>query len=165
MFIKANPDAKALAVVYYETSTGVTARSLEEIGKFCEEEDILLVVDAISILGGDKLPVDDWSVDMCVTASQKCLMCPPGLSFVTVSQRPGRRSSLRSITGPSTWTSPCTGNSWRAATHPSPLRYRSSTHSTKPATWFWRKDCNHDTRGTEYAQKRFTTRWKHSDST
>ncbi|HKI75793.1 MAG TPA: aminotransferase class V-fold PLP-dependent enzyme, partial [Candidatus Bathyarchaeia archaeon] len=44
--IKANPDAKALAVVYNETSTGVTARSLEEIGKFCEEEDILLVVDA-----------------------------------------------------------------------------------------------------------------------
>jgi aspartate aminotransferase-like enzyme len=85
--IKANPDAKAVAVVYNETSTGVTVRSLQEIGKLCEEEDILLIVDAISILGGDKLPVDDWNVDMCVTASQKCLMCPPGLSFVTVSQK------------------------------------------------------------------------------
>jgi len=85
--IKANPDSKALAVVYNETSTGVTVRSLQELGKLCADEDILLIVDAISILGGDKLPVDDWSVDMCVTASQKCLMCPPGLSFVTVSQK------------------------------------------------------------------------------
>src|SRR2546429_8152120 len=85
--IKANPDTKALAVVYNETSTGVTVRSLQELGKLCADEDILLVVDAISILSGDKLPVDDWSVDMCVTASQKCLMCPPGLSFVTVSQK------------------------------------------------------------------------------
>src|SRR6266568_4772138 len=85
--IKANPDAKALAVVYNETSTGVTVRGLQEIGKLCEEEDILLIVDAISILGGDKLPVDDWNVDMCVTASQKCMMCPPGLSFVSVSQK------------------------------------------------------------------------------
>ena len=85
--IKANPDTKALAVVYNETSTGVTVRSLQEIGKLCQEEDILFIVDAISILGGDKLPVDDWNVDMCVTASQKCLMCPPGLSFVSVSQK------------------------------------------------------------------------------
>ena len=85
--LKANPDAKALAVVYNETSTGTTVRSLEEVGKLCANEDILLIVDAISILGGDKLPVDDWNIDMCITASQKCLMCPPGLSFVTVSEK------------------------------------------------------------------------------
>ena len=85
--LKANPDAKAIAVVYNETSTGVTVRSLQEIGKLCRDEDVLLIVDAISILGGDKLPVDDWNVDMAVTASQKCLMCPPGLSFVTVSKK------------------------------------------------------------------------------
>src|SRR5881398_1912637 len=93
--IKANPDAKALAVVYNETSTGVTVRSLQEIGKLCEEEDILLIVDAISILGGDKLPVDEWSVDMCVTASQKCLMCPPGLSFVSVSEKAWEKISSK----------------------------------------------------------------------
>ena len=85
--IRANPDSKALAIVYNETSTGVTIRSLQELGKLCEENNILLIVDAISILGGDKLPVDDWNVDMAVTASQKCLMCPPGLSFVTVSEK------------------------------------------------------------------------------
>ena len=82
--LKADPDAKALAVIYNETSTGVTVRALQELGELCTEQDILLVVDAISILGGDRLPVDDWNVDVCVTASQKCLMCPPGLSFISV---------------------------------------------------------------------------------
>lgn len=85
--LKANADAKVLAVVYNETSTGVTIRDMEEVGKLCADQDVLLIVDAISILGGDNLPVDDWHVDMCVTASQKCLMCPPGLSFVTVSDK------------------------------------------------------------------------------
>jgi aspartate aminotransferase-like enzyme len=85
--LKANPDAKALACVYNETSTGVTVRALEELGELCADNDTLLMVDAISILGGDKLPVDDWNVDVCVTASQKCLMCPPGLSFISVSEK------------------------------------------------------------------------------
>ncbi len=85
--VKANPEAKALACVYNETSTGVTVRALEELGDLCAEYNMLLVVDAISILGGDKLPVDDWKVDVCVTASQKCLMTPPGLSFISVSDK------------------------------------------------------------------------------
>jgi len=85
--LKANPDAKALAVVYNETSTGVTVRALEKLGEMCHEHDMLLMVDAISILAGDKLPVDDWNVDICVTASQKCLMTPPGLAFISVSER------------------------------------------------------------------------------
>ena len=93
--LKANPDAKALAVVYNETSTGVTIRSLRDIGELCADQDILFIVDAISILGGDKLPVDDWNVDLCVTASQKCLMCPPGLSFVSVSDKAWEKIGTR----------------------------------------------------------------------
>src|SRR5216683_3212970 len=85
--LKAHPDAKALAVVYNETSTGVTVRCMEELGKMCMDNNLLLMVDAISILGGDNLPVDKWQVDVCVTASQKCLMCPPGLSFISVSDK------------------------------------------------------------------------------
>src|SRR5690348_10927889 len=85
--LRANPDAKALAVVYNETSTGVTVRALEQLGEMCDDHDMLLMVDAISILGGDRLPVDDWNVDICVTASQKCLMTPPGLAFISVSDR------------------------------------------------------------------------------
>lgn len=85
--LRGNPDTKLLAVVYNETSTGATVRCMKELSELCAERDILLVVDAISILGGDELPVDDWNVDLCVTASQKCLMCPPGLSFVSVSEK------------------------------------------------------------------------------
>ena len=85
--LKENPDATALAVVYNETSTGVTVRCMEELSELCNDEDVLLMADAISILGGDKLPVDEWNVDLCVTASQKCLMCPPGLAFISVSEK------------------------------------------------------------------------------
>ena len=85
--LNAHPDAKAIAVVYNETSTGATIRCLEELGKLCKDCDTLLMIDAISILGGDELPVDKWNVDLCVTASQKCLMCPPGLSFISVSDK------------------------------------------------------------------------------
>src|SRR5882672_4447916 len=93
--IKEHPKAKALAFVYNETSTGVTVRCLQRLGELCADNDILLMVDAISILGGDKLPVDDWNVVLCVTASQKCLMCPPGLSFVSVSQKAWEKISAK----------------------------------------------------------------------
>lgn len=85
--IKEHPKAKAVAFVYNETSTGVTARCLGQLGELCADHDILLMVDAISILGGDNLPVDEWNVDLCVTASQKCLMTPPGLAFISVSEK------------------------------------------------------------------------------
>lgn len=80
-------DVKAVAVVYNETSTGVTMRCLKEVGELCDKKGCLFVVDAISILGGDELPVDEWKVDVCVAGSQKCLMAPPGLAAVSVSEK------------------------------------------------------------------------------
>lgn len=80
-------DAKAIAIVYNETSTGVTVRDLRKIGKIARENNLLLVVDAISVLGGDNLPMDEWNVDICVAGSQKCLACPPGLAMVAVNDR------------------------------------------------------------------------------
>ncbi len=80
-------DAKAIAIVYNETSTGVTVRDLPQIGKIARENNLLLVVDAISVLGGDNLPMDKWNVDICVVGSQKCLACPPGLAMVAVNDR------------------------------------------------------------------------------
>jgi len=80
-------DLKAFAVVYNETSTGVTTRNLKEIGKTCHDHGALFIVDAISILGGDTLPVDEWSVDICIAGSQKCLMTPPGLVILSVNDR------------------------------------------------------------------------------
>ena len=84
--IKKEKNIKAVAVVYNETSTGVTVRDLPEIGKITKENNVLLLVDAVSILGGDYLPVDDWNVDLCAIGSQKCLACPPGLAAISVSQ-------------------------------------------------------------------------------
>ncbi|MGB9959017.1 MAG: pyridoxal-phosphate-dependent aminotransferase family protein [Candidatus Bathyarchaeales archaeon] len=82
--VEKEPEAKAIFLVYNETSTGVTARELPQIGKIAKENNMLLVVDAVSVLGGDHLPVDEWNVDICVTGSQKCLACPPGLALISV---------------------------------------------------------------------------------
>ena len=85
--VEQESDLKAIAVVYNETSTGATVRDLPEIGEIARENNLLFIVDAVSILGGDELPVDEWSVDLCVTASQKCVACPPGLALVSVSEK------------------------------------------------------------------------------
>jgi len=80
------PNVKAVFIVYNETSTGVTVRELPEIGRVAKEREVLLLVDAVSILGGDKLPVDEWGIDICVACSQKCLASPPGLALLSVSE-------------------------------------------------------------------------------
>ncbi len=85
--VKKEKDAKAIAVVYNETSTGVTVRDLPEIGEISGENNLLFLVDAVSILGGDELPVDKWGIDICVTASQKCVACPPGLALFSVCEK------------------------------------------------------------------------------
>ena len=84
--LKANPDAKFLAIVHAETSTGVL-QPLQEIGALCREHGILLLVDAVTSVGGVELAVDDWGIDICYSGSQKCLGMPPGLAPVTISDR------------------------------------------------------------------------------
>ncbi|MBE3576940.1 MAG: alanine--glyoxylate aminotransferase family protein [Limnochordales bacterium] len=68
-----------------ETSTGVTL-DLATLGPQVKEFGLLLVVDAVSAFGGIPMQMDAWGVDVVVTASQKALMCPPGLGLVAVSQ-------------------------------------------------------------------------------
>lgn len=82
-----NKDVKALYAVYNETSTGTTLRYLEKLGEICSRYGSLFIVDAVSILGGDELPVDRWGIDVCVTASQKALAAPPGLAPISISPR------------------------------------------------------------------------------
>lgn len=76
---------RALCVVYNETSTGVTWRELKELKEIARKHGALFVVDAISVLGGDKLPVDELGIDICIAGSQKCLACPPGLVILSFS--------------------------------------------------------------------------------
>ncbi len=73
----------AVAMVHCETSTGVL-NPVEELAKVCLQHDVLFVVDAISSLGIELLPMDDWGVGICVSASQKGLESPPGLAVVAV---------------------------------------------------------------------------------
>jgi len=82
----AEPDIQAVTVVQLETSTGVL-NPLAEIAAVVREFDALLIVDAVSSLGGMPLPVDEWGVDVCVTVSNKCLAAPPGLAPLSVSER------------------------------------------------------------------------------
>jgi aspartate aminotransferase-like enzyme len=81
---------RALCVVYNETSTGVTWRHLKELGQLAKRHGALYVVDAISILGGDELPVDDLGIDVCMTGSQKCIAAPPGIALVSFSDEAKR---------------------------------------------------------------------------
>jgi aspartate aminotransferase-like enzyme len=82
-----NHDIKAIYTVYNETSTGTTLRYLDKIGELSVRKGTYFIVDAVSILGGDELPVDKWNVDICVTASHKALAAPPGVSPISISPR------------------------------------------------------------------------------
>ncbi len=84
--LKANPKIKAVFTTLCETSTGVT-NDIEAIGQVVKSSSAVLVVDAISGLGAIDLKTDAWSVDVCVSGSQKGLMLPPGLAFISVSQK------------------------------------------------------------------------------
>ncbi|MDD5432850.1 MAG: alanine--glyoxylate aminotransferase family protein [Candidatus Omnitrophica bacterium] len=84
--LKANPKIKAVFTTLCETSTGV-ANDIEAIGKVVKNSDSVLVVDAISGLGAIDLKTDAWNVDVCVSGSQKGLMLPPGLAFISVSKK------------------------------------------------------------------------------
>ena len=84
--LKANPDAKILAFVHAETSTGAIsdARTLAELA---HQHDCLVIVDTVTSLAGSPLMVDDWDLDAVYSGTQKCLSCVPGLSPVTFNQR------------------------------------------------------------------------------
>jgi aspartate aminotransferase-like enzyme len=82
-----NKDVKALYAVYNETSTGTTLRYMDKLGNLSGKYGSFFIADAVSILGGDELPVDKWNVDICITASQKALAAPPGVSPISINER------------------------------------------------------------------------------
>ncbi|MCK8826690.1 alanine--glyoxylate aminotransferase family protein [Natroniella acetigena] len=77
---------KAILMTHNETSTGVINHP-QSLGKLAQKYNLLLLVDAVSSLGGIELKVDEWRADVVVTSSQKALMSPPGLALVSVSPR------------------------------------------------------------------------------
>jgi aspartate aminotransferase-like enzyme len=77
---------RAVVVIHNESATGVVA-DLAAIGAVLRETDTLLVVDSVSGVGGVEMRMDEWGVDVVVTASQKSLMCPPGLAVAGLSEK------------------------------------------------------------------------------
>ncbi|QGJ69507.1 L-aspartate aminotransferase apoenzyme /phosphoserine aminotransferase apoenzyme [Planctomycetales bacterium 10988] len=83
--LEQHPDAAIVCGTLQETSTGV-AHPIQEIAQVVTPTNALFLVDAISGAGVQEVHVDDWGIDMLVVGSQKALMLPPGLAFLTVSE-------------------------------------------------------------------------------
>ena len=85
--LEKNPTIRAVFIQASETSTGVM-HPIREIAEIVKKYDnTLLIVDAISGIGVFDLPVDKWGLDVVVSGSQKAFMLPPGLAFVTLSDK------------------------------------------------------------------------------
>lgn len=84
--LKAHPQARLVAFVQAETSTGALsdAKTLVQIA---HRHGALAIVDAVTALGGVDLDVDGWDIDAIYSGTQKCLSCPPGLSPVSFGAR------------------------------------------------------------------------------
>jgi alanine-glyoxylate transaminase/serine-glyoxylate transaminase/serine-pyruvate transaminase len=94
--LAAHPCPAVIAVVHAETSTGVR-NDIAPLGR--GKGDALLLVDMVTSLGGIEVAVDDWSVDIAYSGTQKCLGVPPGLAPFTVSAR----ALDRIVERPSSW--------------------------------------------------------------
>ena len=84
--IKQNPNAKALAFVHAETSTGVQSDA-SALCSLAKEAGILSIMDTVTGLVGIEVSIDEWGVDAAYSGTQKCLSCTPGISPVTFSQK------------------------------------------------------------------------------
>ena len=82
--LKKHPGLKAVGVVHAETSTGVLS-DVKELMDVIREAGALSIVDAVTSLGGHEVRMDDWGIDICYSATQKCLGAPPGLAPISLS--------------------------------------------------------------------------------
>lgn len=84
--LKQNPDAKIVAFVHAETSTGAQSDGAV-IAAIAKKHDCLVIADTVTSLGGTPVLLDAWGIDATYSGSQKCLSCTPGLSPVSFSAR------------------------------------------------------------------------------
>jgi len=75
-----------VTMVHNETSTGILNPAME-VGKLAKKHDAVFVLDCITSIGGDEVPVDEFGADIAIVGSQKCLGAPPGMSAISVSER------------------------------------------------------------------------------
>jgi alanine-glyoxylate transaminase/serine-glyoxylate transaminase/serine-pyruvate transaminase len=96
-----HPRTKVLAIVHAETSTGAH-QPLAGLADIVHAHGALLLVDAVTSLGGHELRVDEWGIDAIYSGTQKCLSCPPGLSPVSFGERALARMDARK-SRPQSW--------------------------------------------------------------
>jgi alanine-glyoxylate transaminase / serine-glyoxylate transaminase / serine-pyruvate transaminase len=89
-----HPQARMLAVVHAETSTGVE-HPLAQLGAALRDRDVLLMADCVTSLGGVELDFERFGLDYAYSCTQKCLAAPPGMAPVAVSERAQRRIARR----------------------------------------------------------------------
>jgi len=92
--LAAHPKTKLVGIVHAETSTGAH-QPLEGFADLVHSHNALLLVDAVTSLGGHELKVDAWGIDAIYSGTQKCLSCPPGLSPVSFGERALARMDAR----------------------------------------------------------------------
>ncbi len=92
--LKANPDAKIVAFVHAETATGARSDA-KNLTQLAHAHDALVIVDAVTSLGGIEVDVDGWEIDAIYSGSQKCLSCTPGLSPVSFGPRAQEKITSR----------------------------------------------------------------------
>jgi aspartate aminotransferase-like enzyme len=93
-----HPDTKAVFATLSETSTGV-GHDIEAFGQLTAKTPALLIVDGISGLGAMECRCDAWHMDVMVCGSQKALMLPPGLAFVSVSEKARKKIESTPVRG------------------------------------------------------------------
>ena len=92
--LEEHPHSKLVGIVHAETSTGAH-QPLNGLAELVHEKGALLIVDAVTSLGGHDVRVDEWKIDAIYSGTQKCLSCPPGLSPVSFGERALARMDAR----------------------------------------------------------------------
>jgi alanine-glyoxylate transaminase/serine-glyoxylate transaminase/serine-pyruvate transaminase len=88
--LERNPNARLVALVHADTSTGVR-NPVEELGPALKDTNAMLLVDCVTSLGGIEVDTDGWGIDYAFSCSQKCLGAPPGMSPISLSDRARQR--------------------------------------------------------------------------
>jgi alanine-glyoxylate transaminase/serine-glyoxylate transaminase/serine-pyruvate transaminase len=84
--LQVNPDARIVAFVQAETSTGALSDA-QTLANIAGRYGCMVIADAVTSLGGSPLHADEWGIDAVYSGTQKCLSCPPGLSPISLSEQ------------------------------------------------------------------------------
>ena len=92
-----NKDIKAVILTHSETSTGVI-NDLKTISKYIRKhKQALSIIDCVTSIGAFNVPTDEWELDIVASGSQKGYMIPPGLSFLSMSDKAWRANELSNL--------------------------------------------------------------------